>query len=119
MFLEHDFVGAEMVVKAVGAVPVPIELERGENCSGWTGELGCKGDDVINGATLLFDEAACWSTGRRVIYSSSRVTRQRDSDEADGMCFDIEMTELSASTIVESSAGAMAAGRFIKLIPMF
>jgi len=54
-----------------------------------------------------------------MVYSSSRVAGQRDSDEADGMCFDIEMTELSASTIVESSAGAMAAGRFIKLIPMF
>jgi len=57
-FLERGLVGAEMVTKAVGAVPVPIELERGENCSGWTGELGCKGDDVINGVTLLLDEAA-------------------------------------------------------------
>jgi len=119
MFLGNDFVGTDVVAKAVGAVPVPIELERGENCSGWTGELSCKGDDVINGATLLFDEAACWSTGRRIVYSSSFVARQRDSDEADGIWFDIEMPELSASTIVESSAGAIAVGRFIKLIPMF
>jgi len=53
-----------------------------------------------------------------MVYSSSLVARQRDSDKADGMYFEIEMAELSASTIVESSAGAMAAGRFIKLIPM-
>jgi len=117
MFLENAFVGADVVTKAVGVVPVPIELEQGENC--WTGELGCKGDDVINGATLLLDEAACWSTGRRIVYSASCVAKQRDSDEADGICFDIEIPELSASTIVESSAGAIAAGRFIKLIPMF
>lgn len=110
-----------MGMETVGVVPVSIDIECGENRSCWTGELGCKGDEVINGVVLLLDEAACWSTCRRIVYSSSRVEGERDSGEAEGergICFDIEMPELSASIIVESSAGAMVVIWFIILTPM-